>query len=138
LVLDILIYEKYDLSSWISGVFYGSNNMHITVSYNLNENDIVHHLNLFQNFIVLKNLKSFDRIISSLNEKIITREKAPITLIDLTNIDLSYVREYLVPTINRREHFRWQFCGPGRTILRQVKVQASIVKSHLRKGKRLS
>jgi hypothetical protein len=138
LVLDILIYEKLDLSSWISGVFYDSNNMHITVSYNSNENDIVHHLNLFQYFLMLKTLKSFDRIFSSGNENVLSREQTPNTFIDLTHIDLSYIREYLVPITNRREHYRWQFCGPGRTILRQVKVQASIVKSHLRKGKRLS
>lgn len=137
LVLDILIYEKLDLSSWISGVFYDSNNMHITVSFNLNENDIVHHLDLFQYFLILKSLKSFDRIISSVNENVLLHEQNPNTFIDLTRIDLSYIREYLVPITNRREHYRWQFCGPGRTILRRVKVQASLVKSHLRKGKRL-
>lgn len=138
LVLDILSYANTELLTWLSGLLYDSNQMHITVSYNLNESQSIEILNLFHFILRLMALKTFDKLTASKNINFVKSDKRKAPDNFLIHIDVSNVREYLIPSTNRREHYRWQFCGPGRTILRHIKVQSSIVKYHIRKGKRLT
>lgn len=138
IVLDILSFSNIDLLTWLSGVLYDKNQMHITVSYNLNETKSLEVLNLFHFVSRLMSLKKYDRLLVSNTTNQINSEKIVDTEKYLTHIDISNIREYLIPSTKRREHYRWQYCGPGRTILRHIKVQSSVVKNHIRKGKRLT
>lgn len=82
-------------------------------------------------------LKSFDRIIAKAHEDQIQVVQNISIPQDLIRLDISNIRDYLIPKVNRKEHYRWQFCGPGRTILRHIKVKEAYVKEHIRKGKRI-
>jgi predicted 3-demethylubiquinone-9 3-methyltransferase (glyoxalase superfamily) len=136
--INIIRYQNTDLKNWLGGVFENESDLHLSVMYNLNNEERIRFFNLFALFIELKNLKEFDRIICKPN---LTGNNNSLNGetegLNVFNIDLSYLREYFIPTSNRREHYRWQFCGPGRTILRQVKVKETIVKEYTRKGKRI-
>jgi hypothetical protein len=136
-IIDILTYGNINLSNWLSGVLYNKNDIHISVSYNLIESDISFILSLYNSIIKLKSLNYFEQVPGKANNHIFSHNKNTISADNLIHLDLSNIREYLIPSIVRREHYRWQFCGPGRSILRKVKVQSTLVKSHTRKGKRL-
>ena len=136
--INIIRYQNTDLKNWLGGVFENESDLHLSVMYNLNDEERIRFFNLFALFIELKNLKEFDRIICTPN---LTGNNNSLNgeteSLNVFNIDLSNLREYFIPTSNRREHYRWQLCGPGRTVLRQLKVKETIVKEYTRKGKRI-
>lgn len=136
--INILKYQDVKLISWLGGVIQEDNDVHISVQHNLSEDAVVQLFNLFDFFLQLSNLKDFERIFChplKASSKNSIQKNIPST--NLLQIDISNIREYIVPAIERKEHYRWQFCGPGRTILKLVKVRRTIVKEYIRKGKRI-
>ncbi|MCC6287963.1 MAG: hypothetical protein IT249_08760 [Chitinophagaceae bacterium] len=134
--INILSYNDVDFTSWLGGVVQKDDDIHISVQYNLTENEVIHLLDLFNFVIELTNLKDFELIYCNSNETSKNLQKN-ITSSGLLIIDISSIRKYLVQATERKEHFRWQFCGPGRTILRKIKVKNTTVKQYVRRGKRI-
>ena len=136
-ILDILTYNNLNLHNWLSGVFYENNEIHISASYNLGDDNMSYVLSMYDFIKKLKALNYFEQKTTTINNNVLPISKKTDSVNNLIHLDLSNTREYLIPSITRREHYRWQFCGPGRSILRNVKVQSTRVKSHIRKGKRI-
>ena len=136
-ILDILTYNNINLYNWLSGVFYSNNEIHISASYNLDDENMSYVLSMYDFIKKLKSLNYFEQITATDNNYVLSSSKETGSVSNIIHLDLSNTREYLIPSITRREHYRWQLCGPGRSILRNVKVQSTRVKSHIRKGKRI-
>jgi len=135
-VVDILVYNGLELFKWLSCSYQNHNNIYISISYNLEKQGVdecVDFLHFIMNLISLKEFEQFfvtpESIDTNISDKVDQK-------LDFKIIDISYLRDYLVPTKNRRSHYRWQLCGKGRSSLRLVKVRATVVKEHIRQGKR--
>ena len=137
--INILQYHNTDLISWLGGIIENENDIHVSVKYNIDNDEIFRIIKLFYFFLEIKNIQNFETIICkpSQNDRnqVAEIEKS---IFNIRRIDTSNLRDYFVPSFNRKEHFRWQMCGPGRTILKQVKIRETNVKEYIRKGKRIS
>jgi len=135
-VVDILVYNGINLVKWLSCVYQNHNNIYISISYNLEEQGVDECVDLLHFIMNLIGLKEFEQfLLTPASFETNTSEKADQKL-DYKIIDISYLRDYLVPAKNRRSHNRWQLCGKGRSSLRLIKVRATVVKEHIRQGKR--
>jgi hypothetical protein len=134
---NILSFKETALFSWLGGIFQNTDDIYISVQYNLTENEAIQLFDLFNFITELITLKKFEQIYCNHSGSSSLTGQSNIIKSDLLQIDLSVIREYIMPATQRREHYRWQFCGPGRTILKRIKVKETMVKEYTRRGKRI-
>lgn len=134
---NILSFRETSLFSWLGGIFQNTDDVHISVQHNLTENEAIQLFDIFNFIMELTTLQRFEQIFCNHSDNAPLTGQTNIIKSDLLQIDLSIIREYIMPATQRREHYRWQFCGPGRTILRRIKVKETTVKEYTRRGKRI-
>jgi hypothetical protein len=136
-IANIIQYANTEVVTWLGALVKEDGTIHISVSYNLTDEVINQQFDQLFLILELQNLRDFQKIECGPSDDKKGTSDLGNQNTDVLELDISLIREYNVPQTERKEHFRWQLCGPGRSILRHVRVRKTIVRQHTKKGKRI-